>query len=128
MKCEFLNEISAFVDGELNERQKAELLKHLEDCPQCKKALEDYRALREKFARAKFPEISPSFEEKVLMRIKQKPILRKFAPVLPFAVAFALLLIGLFLRGKYHPSDVLLSDEEVVVMEEELFESFWEGL
>jgi len=128
MKCKFLNEISAFVDGELDEKQIAKINAHLKECPYCREALKDYTALREKFTEVKFPEISSDFEEKVLMQVRQKPALRKFAPVLPFAIAFALLLISIFLRGKYQPSDALISDEEVVVMEEKLFENFWEGL
>lgn len=46
MKCdEVRNQLSLYIDGEIEEEEKELIEEHLENCPECKKELEEYKKL-----------------------------------------------------------------------------------
>lgn len=44
-KCKYESRLSAFIDGELSESEKAAMLLHLSSCEVCRQILEDYQQI-----------------------------------------------------------------------------------
>ena len=61
--------LSAFVDGELNEQERGELLAHVEHCPNCRDALSELMILHTMFEELPELDAPDGFAERVLDRV-----------------------------------------------------------
>ena len=68
MKCceAYAAALSAFVDGELNEQERGELLAHVEHCPNCRDALSELMILHTMFEELPELDAPDGFAERVL--------------------------------------------------------------
>ncbi|MCI0708410.1 MAG: zf-HC2 domain-containing protein [Ignavibacteriae bacterium] len=57
--------LSAFVDGELNKLDEAEIKSHISNCPECRRAAEEYRLLRASIRAAAAQNLAASFASDV---------------------------------------------------------------
>jgi len=72
-------ELHGYIDGELDALSAANFEKHLETCPDCKKALASQEALRQSIRQAGLYERAPeSLRISVLGKSKQQPAVRSF--------------------------------------------------
>ena len=71
MKCceAYAAALSAFVDGELNEQERGELLAHVEHCPNCRDALSELMILHTMFEELPELDAPEGFSERVLDRL-----------------------------------------------------------
>ena len=71
MKCceAYGTALSAFVDGELNEQERGELLAHVEHCPNCRDALSELMILHTMFEELPELDAPEGFSERVLDRL-----------------------------------------------------------
>lgn len=71
MKCceAYAAALSAFVDGELNEQERGELLAHVEHCPNCRDALSELMILHTMFEELPELDAPDGFAERVLDRV-----------------------------------------------------------
>lgn len=75
VKCEKLLEmISPYLDGELQEEEKEEFLAHLEQCPQCKKEVEELEQLLHDFSEIPEVELPDGFHEELMAKIKDSVV------------------------------------------------------
>ena len=95
MNCQkFERWIVLSLEGEITSRQKDVLEKHLKECAECRKALEDYRSVRHLFATLPLEPVPvlPAFKRSVPEKRKMAlPVLRR-AVLAPAALAVCLLL------------------------------------
>lgn len=71
MKCEDFRElISLYIDDELDEANKNELIKHLENCPLCRKEYEELKALKEMLGKIGDEELPENFHNELMAKIK----------------------------------------------------------
>lgn len=70
-KCEeFAPLLSAFVDGELTEEERAELRAHVMECEACQKLLGEMTALHEAFGALGEEEVPAGFTEGVMAAVR----------------------------------------------------------
>lgn len=71
MKCyeAYAAALSAFVDGELDEQERGELLAHVEHCPNCRDALSELMILHTMFEELPELDAPDGFAERVLDRV-----------------------------------------------------------
>lgn len=71
MKCceAYAAALSAFVDGELDEQERGELLAHVEHCPSCRDALSELMILHTMFEELPELDAPDGFAERVLDRV-----------------------------------------------------------
>ena len=99
MKCceAYAAALSAFVDGELDEQERGELLAHVEHCPNCRDALSELMILHTMFEELPELDAPDGFSERVLKRVHEEERAKKrsrraWPRVL--AACFALLVIS----------------------------------
>lgn len=98
MKCLTSENISAYLDNELEEKKRSSVESHVRDCTRCAMALEEMRALRTSFAGAEGYRAPLGFLSRVLARtaaLDRKrsrwfvPLLIKFAEVAVILIVIA---------------------------------------
>lgn len=73
MNCrEYETRLSALLDGELPEEERAGTEGHLESCPACRAYFEDLRAIRAALGREDAP-VPEGFAERVMERVRETP-------------------------------------------------------
>ena len=73
MTCiEALEYISRALDNDLNEEEKAELEKHIEECESCRKEYEDMKAIYIDIRNEKQYDLPPSFHDDLMKKINEK--------------------------------------------------------
>jgi len=88
MKCPKTEHISAYLDGELEEKDRASLQSHLPNCTRCAQTVEEMRSLRASFAQVERHPAPYGFATRVIARTAD--LEKKRAPWLaPFFVRFA---------------------------------------
>ncbi|HEC79266.1 MAG TPA: hypothetical protein ENI34_09045 [candidate division WOR-3 bacterium] len=111
MKCNFSAELlSAYLDGELNEKDKQKVKEHLKGCASCRKELEELRRFDEYVRDMEIEEPSREFvftlNRKILERISKKRRFSffKLSPLLaPVAVAaLAFIIINNMVQRPHH--------------------------
>ncbi len=102
MKCPQYENISAYLDNELEERKRIPLESHLKGCSQCANSLEEMRSLRKAFRSTERYQAPYGFSARVTARAaaldREKsawiaPALIKFAEA---AVLLMLIVVGVF--------------------------------
>ncbi len=68
--------INAFLDGELQEKDRQQLQAHLEKCPACREVIEDLKAIKSRLVRAGEIEPSDRVWEKLKSRLQDEVIPR----------------------------------------------------
>ena len=109
--CERMGErISALVDGELQGREKLEVMEHLSRCPRCRAVFEDYTAMGEAMA-ADTVSAPAGFADAVMARVAATPQEAKKPAAPPWrrwavtAACFALAFAGLWaVQGQEKPA------------------------
>ena len=89
--------LSAFVDGELNEQERGELLAHVEHCPNCRDALSELMILHTMFEELPELDAPDGFAERVLDRVHaEEPAKKRSRRAWPrvLAACFALVVIS----------------------------------
>ncbi len=88
MNCPDLENISAYLDGELVEKKRISLESHLQGCSRCKAALGEMRSLRTRFRSAERYEAPYGFSTRVMARAAEFE--RKKSPwIVPLSVRLA---------------------------------------
>ena len=113
--------VSAVIDGEATDEERAELAAHIAECPECAALLEAYSAVGAELA----DEVEPpaKLAEGIMYRVKNEKKKRRFAfgrftaiaaaaIVIIFAGRFAL--SGMFKAGSADPNDAAGSDTPAV--------------
>ena len=79
MKCceAYAAALSAFVDGELDEQERGELLAHVEHCPNCRDALSELMILHTMFEELPELDAPDGFAERVLDRVHAEECAKK---------------------------------------------------
>lgn len=103
VKCEKLLEmISPYLDGELQESEREEFLAHMEQCPQCKKEVEELEQLLHDFSEIPEVELPEGFHEELMVKIKDSVVVpisiqkKKNTPwrkIIAVAAVFAIVVI-----------------------------------
>jgi anti-sigma factor RsiW len=96
MKCPNYGNISAYLDGELEEKKRVSLEAHLQGCAHCAGSLEEMRALRTRFRSTERYQAPYGFSTRVMARTADLDRKRTFTFVpalVKFAEAVALLLV-----------------------------------
>ena len=138
-----------YKDSELDGAVSLEIKHHLESCSACSPELESMRNISEIIAFVKAPAAPADFEDKIIRavnecrRAERKPSrILSFAtswrpafsflrlPRLRLAVAFLLILAGVFFAGKNriskeYYSDMLISDAELNEFDSEIINIFY---
>jgi len=119
MNCEELHHfIDAYLDGELDFAQQAELEQHLTTCPSCRSLLEERQAFREFFVTAVSEyEAPPQLETKVLAALRRVPTKEKFLlwrQPWVYAAAVAAISICLSLRILFPDAEKEVSRQAVL--------------
>ena len=65
MKCEFTEQVSLLIDGELPPAEAAALHYHLSSCGECQEARADFLNLRREIGDYEL-DLSPAFQDRVL--------------------------------------------------------------
>lgn len=96
MKCceAYAAALSAFVDGELDEQERGELLAHVEHCPSCRDALSELMILHTMFEELPELDAPDGFAERVLDRVHAEERAKKAQPPRVLAACFALVVIS----------------------------------
>ena len=101
MKCLDKNKLSAFLDGELESKERVLISRHLEECPFCRKRADEYGMVWETLDSLACLEPDPFFASQVsgnaLARRKTERLERIFVPVVTSAAAVLSLFLGSFL-------------------------------
>ena len=75
MSCERMeNRILAYMDGRLNENERAEVQKHLDACPACRVRATEFSSVSDLLDELPVIEPSPAFDVRVRARIAAEPI------------------------------------------------------
>lgn len=69
---EYEAQISAFLDGELSEEERAEMAEHLAVCPACQRYFDDLVAIHDAFDLEEAP-VPEGFAESVMARVREMP-------------------------------------------------------
>jgi anti-sigma factor RsiW len=100
MKCELSIELlSGYLDGELDDKQKAVVEKHLKECQSCRQELESLKHLNNYVKEQDIPQPSRDFvftlNRRIMEKIRKKsrPLFIRLAPVYAPVFAAALVLI-----------------------------------
>lgn len=132
-KCPNEAEISAFLDGELDEIEKSRVASHIADCQNCQNLLTSYQAIENLIADLPRVETSLEFERAFRNRLDkatQMPFWKKWLqgffsgwrPVWAAAVAVCLV-VGIFMYSRQ--DDVILNSDEITMVENmEFFQNF----
>jgi anti-sigma factor RsiW len=88
MKCPRTTVISAYLDKELGQKEKAALETHAHSCKACTGALEDMRSVRTLFAGAEQHQAPYGFAARVMARAAQMES-KKSPWLVPFSLRFA---------------------------------------
>ncbi len=96
MKCPEFENISEYLDGELEEKKRVSLEAHLKSCSHCATAIDEMRLLQTRFKSAKHYEAPYGFSTRVMAKTAERD--RKKAPwlvpgLIKFAEAVVLLLV-----------------------------------
>ena len=97
--------LSAFVDGELTERERAALIEHMDSCEGCREHLAELMAMHAAFADLEEYDAPDGFAESVMERLheestpKKRTARRAWVPIAACA-AIVLLAVGGPLRGQ----------------------------
>lgn len=75
--------ISAFLDGELSEAERADVAEHLADCPGCQRYFDDLVAMHDAFGQEEEVPVPEGFAEGIMARVRETPQ-RGEKKVLPF--------------------------------------------
>lgn len=110
--CKYLCRLNAYYDRELTEVENAELLVHIEQCPECKREMENLKEISLLLASSKFPDIP---EETVLQihykidsYVEEKNI--KFSKILD-AAALILFMVSAILLYNAEKNSKLMPPE-----------------
>ncbi|MCX7994326.1 MAG: zf-HC2 domain-containing protein [candidate division WOR-3 bacterium] len=106
--CPFSIEmLSAYIDNELNEMEKFEVVEHLKTCVHCQKIVREFKEIDEALHQLEIEEPSKEFiyqlKRNVLSKVKKekRPLLRYFPVLVPLAVA--ILIIVILQHGRMEP-------------------------
>ena len=89
--------ISALIDGEVSEGERAEIEKHIEACAECRRMYEAFTAVSDSLG--EMEDVPPEVHEGIMREVnkaKKKPLLRK---ILPLAACFVLIFGVVAMRG-----------------------------
>jgi len=118
MKCIDKKKLSAFLDGELTEQERAAIQEHLKDCADCRQEAHNFAAVSNLLGVWEGIEPEPYFTVRVKQRIaNEKPEpraqwLRKiFIPVGASAAGVLAFVLGLFLGKAMHQKRTQLASE-----------------
>jgi len=114
--------VTGYVDGALDEAQRAEVLAHLAACPACREQEASERSLRSRLQALPALEPRPGFEERLRRRLYRKAPWRLLVPVA------AVVLLAVWVRGS--PSFVaweLARDHRHCFSRETLPAEVWSG-
>ena len=94
MKCceQYAAALSAFVDGELSENEKEEVLSHVEHCQNCREYLSELMIVHTMFEEMPELDAPEGFSERVLERVHERSRHRRAWPRV-LAACFALLVV-----------------------------------
>lgn len=108
------DQILDFLEDKLKEKEKVEFRDHIENCPDCSKALEQHRFLNETFSRKKQAKPSPLSKKKFEAMLEREKERSKDVKILPtslnfiFKVAASLLLLLMgYAVGEYRASNYM---------------------
>ena len=99
-----LESISALIDGELTEPEKAELAAHLEICEPCRAALDDFRAISGAMSESDAPapaELAPGIMFKARAKKTGIPMWKRITGVAAMAAACIVIMIVMSGHGKF---------------------------
>jgi len=94
MKCEFANQVSMLIDGELDETQAAATQAHLKECSACQRLHEEFLFLRGEIKQLKTARSHSAYEHNSRNRRSREVAWWRKPIAIPSPV-FALLLIGI---------------------------------
>lgn len=104
--CEqYMEKISAFMDGELSDRERLDVMEHLALCPACKDYFEDQLVIREALAAGE--ETAPAgFAQAVMARVEKTEQAKRRAAArwrgwMAAAACCALAVLGAFAMGDF---------------------------
>jgi len=126
MKCqEVRQQLSAWLDAELEEAEGAVLAAHLDECEACRREWQDLTALDEALGRLEAP-VPSGLAEKVLARVRP-PRRRQWVQSVALAACLVLgiTLGGTMARSFYAPAGINGTEAEVAGLE--LFQDFPQG-
>lgn len=88
--------ISAMLDGEVSESEKAEIEKHVEGCPECRAMLDAFTAVSDSLNEPE--EMPEGLHENIIRRVKAEGRKKKapWKKVLPLAACLVLVIFGAF--------------------------------
>lgn len=73
IRCEeAIHRLAEYLDGELSDREDAEVERHLETCRSCWSRAEFERRIRSRLADLRYDEVNPDFERRI------RTLLRRF--------------------------------------------------
>ncbi len=106
MKCDLSIELlSGYLDGELDEKQKAFVEEHLESCPSCMEVLREMAHLDKQIKDVQYEEPSREFifalNRRIMEKVKKKPrfYLFRYTPIfVPATVALLALIVIINIR------------------------------
>ena len=105
--CEKIQElISAMLDGEVSESEKAEIEKHVEGCPECRAMLDAFTAVSDSLG--ELEEMPEGLHENIVRSVKAEGRKKKapWKKVLPLAACLVLVIFGAFaLNGMNNTAD-----------------------
>jgi predicted anti-sigma-YlaC factor YlaD len=109
--------VSTFVDGEIQEKEKALVLSHLKECPECRTFIEQARRIREEICALGEVKLENSFTARIVHSIEKRdeqtvewlgiePLARN-----TFFLLASFVLIIFFLTSKEHSTTPTLNDQ-----------------
>jgi hypothetical protein len=135
--------INCYIDGEITEREKSALLKHLDECSYCRKKYESLKTLSEKTMELNRIEGTLSERNKLIDdlhdRIKELPAVKREKPFIPLkhvawigAAAAALIILAVFALPLLKPVQQETSEinppPDMAMIEEQLIQEMVEYL
>ena len=120
MKCPKTEHISAYLDGELEEKDRDSLQSHLASCARCAQAFEEMRSLRATFSSAERYKAPLGFSNRVMARTAAQkrekwpwlaPLFVEFAEaaVLVIVITVGILMGKVMMKGPSAPDTVNIS-------------------
>lgn len=127
--------LSSLIDGEVNEKEKNTIKKHLDNCANCRQSLALLQNIKNSFATAERLEPQPFFETKIFSEIKNEQEIKPhlwLKKLVPAGVVVAVLIVlglmkQLFLtNGKTDLTEVMLYEQHLTDnFEEEVIKIFY---